>query len=179
LGRDGSPPEKNPRVFVYASAPGKGLLTTLQLWRQMHRAHPLMRPLRLRIVLPGLSYDLVPQVAETDGVEFVGAPSIAEYRRELAAAAGLFYVCDTQETFGNVAALVEKFGGRAHVLARFGKCGLEEALVDGGRYVTEDVDQFQRRFLAALAEPPRPAVVRDLSAAAVLPMWERALGLAS
>jgi hypothetical protein len=185
---DGIPemPAKDPNLFVYASAPSKGLPPSCSLWRQMKEKYPeAMGPLRLNVVLPGRSYTESPDLDTGDGgdIELVGTPTVEAYRMEIAKAAGLFYVSQFQETFCNAAAFAERFGGRAHVLALMGRCGMTEALApwkpeaDGGRFLTTDRETFERQFLEALADPPEAPVVVDRSRAALAPDWVRVLGL--
>jgi hypothetical protein len=177
-GIDGPLPDKDPNLFVYASAPSKGLPLTREQWNAMCRKYPeAMAPLKLNVVLPGRSYTELPVVDPEERIELVGTPTVERYRWEIARAAGIFAVSGFAETFGGYGAFAERFGGRAHILALAGRCGMTEALVDGGRYLTTDRETFERQFLEALREPQPAVTVVERSPEALAPDWIRVLSL--
>ena len=187
----GPVPDKVPGRFVYASAPMKGLVATLEMWRAYKTTHPnryLLKKAKLVIVLPGQSAfygDLPVPLTDKDkeiGISYINAASLVEYRRLIASAEGLFYVARMQETYCCAAVFAEAYGTRPHILCLNGSGGIPEALVDS-TLVTAQVREFERdffKFWSAGKKPPPPMTgkVPDRSADALAPKWEAALGLA-
>lgn len=180
--------DKDPNLFVYASSPAKGWEPTRQEWHALKKIAKreggdvgrFAKGARLAVVFPGRSFQDAPELGPEDldaGIEMVGVVTSEDYRREIAKAAALFYVGGFQETFGCCAAFAEKFGGRAHVLCYGGKCGLSEALANGGQFLTTDRETFEADVLEAFVDPPPPVAVEDRSPEALAPFWEKALGL--
>jgi len=183
-------PEKVPGRFVFASAPMKGLLATLEMWRALHRKHKkLLRKAKLLLVLPGrfdFYQDRAVPLTDEDksfGVSYVSPPSLIEYRRTIASAEALFFVDRMPETFCCAGAFAEAYGKRTHVLCLNGKGGIPEALVNS-TLVTEDPAEFERQFLECWQSAERrerwyAEKVPDRSPDALAPLWEDVLGLAS
>jgi predicted O-methyltransferase YrrM len=184
----GPAPAKVPGLFVYASAPMKGLVATLELWRGLHRKHKkVLRKAKLKLALPGQSGfygDLPVTLTDEDksfGVSYAPSPNLTEYRRIIASAEGLFYGNRMPETFCCAGAFAERFGTRTHILCLNGMGGLGEALVNTS-LVTIDQVEFERSFMEAWQSAERrekwyATNVPNRSAEAILPQWEEALRL--
>ena len=189
------PTERVPGRFIFASAPCKGLTATLTKWREMVQKYPKeMAKAHLVVVLPGYATGEAPTLDAYDRqcrIEFLGAPTLEDYRSLIASAQGLFFVNTMAETFGNVAALAERSGTRVHILLRDGWGGLQEALtgwphiarvrhLEPLALVTADDRAFEEDFVRALpraAHESASMTTGDHSAGALAPAWEKALDL--
>lgn len=183
------PTEKVKGRFVYASAPCKGLDATLRKWTEMYRKHPEMKDCHLLVALPGYATGEAPPLAlygaQDCRVEYVGVPTVEDFRKLIASAEGLYYVNEMAETFCCTAALAERSRTRTHILCqsplfsgdeRMG--GIPEALAGG--LVTTDPELFEQLFMERVNVTARwyDKELRDYSPAALVGRWEEALGLA-
>ena len=169
--------EREHGLFVFASAAFKGLPETLTEWAQAQDA--ACRPIRLVVVSPGYGGDARALNAPNAERRVVDSPD--EYRRWIARAEGLFYVNGgVPETFGLIAAMAERYGARAHIMAKT-LGGLPSAMTNP-EILSTTVDAFHSKFQAALRDPADPRwygqpPYRDLSPDALVNEWEKALGI--
>ena len=190
LSLGGPPPEKEPGLFVFASAPQKGLGATLEMWRALKKKHKKeLKKTRLVCAFPGrfdFYQDRAIPLTDEDkmlGVSYAPSLSLVDYRRTIASAEGLFFVDRMPETFCCAAAFAESYGTRTHVLCLNGKSGIPEALANS-ILVTEDPEKFEHQFLecwqsAEHRERWYAAKVQDRSPDALAVLWEDVLGLSS
>ncbi len=181
-------PTKEPRQFVYASAPMKGLGQTLETWRHIQSTYfgahktglPIAR-LQLKVIVPGFSDMHGDKALLRDddakfGITYEGMPSLTAWRRAIAEAEGLFFVNTLMETYGCVAAFAEKYGTRTHILCLGEIAGFADSVTDQ-TYVTKDRDKFIKDFVQALGKKARYPERPDQSPDALAAHWEEALHL--
>lgn len=176
------PTERVKGRFVFASAPCKGLAATIAKWRSMWEAYPEMRSAHLLLAMPGHAMGEAPPLSAYDQscrIEYLGVPTIDEYRRLIASAEGLFYVNEMAETFCCAAAFAERSGTRPHILCRDGMGGIREGALSGRQgFLTTDERAFEADFLRNLGRAAVvPEGIVDRSPEALAPAWEVALGL--
>ena len=111
---------RDPRVFVYASAALKGLESTLKMWHKVRNIYPELKDSRLRVLSPGYDDAASLCLPQYEGVQFVGSVPFHQVLNEFRCAAGLFFVNDFPETFCITAAVAEAAGARVHCWMRNG-----------------------------------------------------------
>lgn len=159
-GLDGPLPEKDEDLFVFASAPWKGLEDSQDLWKR--RIAPALSQAHLEVV--GVGYGGSP------------APSPEAYRRKIAEAAGVFYVNMVPETYCTLAAMAARYKTRFHCLVTGEPSGLAEAA--DLMYVTSSAYNFVEDFVETYESPPiwlRDPVLPDLTPSGLRPQWLEAL----
>lgn len=176
---------KVPGRFVYVTAPAKGLEPTLGVWAKLKAEHASeLASAKLLVTAPRYKFGKAPELTEemrAAGVEYVKTDSLEDYRKLIASAQGVFYVAAFQETYCIVASLCERSHTRFHFWPMVGAGGTAEALTNT-RLTASSQEQFEADFMTAWREPDRAewyatGKLADLSVAAVLPVWERALRL--
>lgn len=139
-------PPKEPGLFVYASAPWKGLPETLFAWEAIRPRLP--RAAHLKIVSPGYADETAPMIPP--GVEWVRDVSPEEYRRIVASAEGLFYVNIAPETYCVLAQMADIYGTRPHIL-----CPDRAGMIDTSRrHMSRTFDDFAWDVVRNYGKPP-------------------------
>jgi hypothetical protein len=172
--------EKTKGLFIYASAPMKGLNETRQKWANLKRRFPEdMAHCKLHVTTPGYGKLSTMEYFESsieNSIRLLGDLAPRELAKYMATCEGLFYINTFPETFCVVAAIANAVGCRVHVLAKNGISGIEEA-VNG--FLTEQEDIFDAMFLAGLhGDLPVPPP-KDYRVSTVMPKWLDALHLES
>ncbi len=162
---------KQPGLFLFASGAMKGFEATVTMWCDLKSRHQVMQRLQLAVISPGWGIPRALTSAESAaGIQYIGNLPSEEYRHWIAKAEGLFTVLDMPETFGCAAALAERAGTRTHILCRAGLGGLLESVQDQF-YVTENAEDFERDFIAALGQPPAYRDLPDLRPSSIMDRW--------
>lgn len=120
------PLKKNPNKFIYASASFKGLLETVEMWKDFKR-HPIFKKAELHVCNPG--YDSVDQeLLKKNKINFLGNLPFAQVVNEIASSDSLFYVNNIPETFCFVAAIANAVKTKNNILCLRGFGALKEVL---------------------------------------------------
>jgi hypothetical protein len=172
------PVPKDPKKFVCVSAWWKGTMDTLVAWEMNHPAGATL--------YVGSPYSHPPSaramVERTPGCRWVELPSPRAVVEMLRDAAGVYRVCAAPETFGVTDAIAQILGCRVHVFCNGDPGALPDTL-GAWHYVTNNLDQFHREFLASYHAPPlEPSFdhqrhLRDYRPKKIIPQWMKLLGL--